>query len=77
MQSGIAPPQGLALSNFLSNKKVSIPAFANVSAADEPAGPDPITATRSVKGSSPDLLGYAKHGITEVIAFSLKLGRSN
>jgi hypothetical protein len=60
MHRGIAPPQGFALSNFLSNKKVSIPAFANVSAAEEPAGPDPTTATRSVKGSSPNLLRLRK-----------------
>jgi hypothetical protein len=56
MHKGIAPPHGLALSSLRSIKKVSIPAFANVSAAEEPAGPDPTTATRSAKGFSPKSL---------------------
>jgi len=46
MHTGIAPPQGLALSNFLSNIMHSIEGFcASISAAHEPAGPPPTTAT--------------------------------
>ena len=76
MQSGIAPPQGFALSNLRSNKKVSIPAFASVSAAEEPAGPEPTTATRIPKGILPIASNLARahdraltgvHGITEVL----------
>lgn len=46
IHTGIAPPQGLALSNFLSNIMHSIDGFcASISAAHEPAGPPPTTAT--------------------------------
>jgi hypothetical protein len=48
MQTGIAPPQGFALSIFLSNITHSILGFfAKISAAQEPAGPPPTTATRN------------------------------
>lgn len=47
MQRGMAPPQGLAAAGLRSNKKVSMPPRAIASAAEEPAGPPPITATRS------------------------------
>jgi hypothetical protein len=66
MHMGIAPPQGLALSNLRSNKKVSIPAFANVSAAEEPAGPDPTTATLRTKVFLPYLFFI---GLTTMIDF--------
>ncbi|KAI3766845.1 hypothetical protein L2E82_16920 [Cichorium intybus] len=46
MQSGVDPPQGLALSILRSMRKVSIPPLARVSAAAPPAGPPPTTATR-------------------------------
>jgi hypothetical protein len=49
MQRGIAPPHGLALSNFLSKSQVSIPALASISAAHEPLGPPPITATLNIR----------------------------
>mmetsp|Transcript_45815 Transcript_45815/g.102792 ORF Transcript_45815/g.102792 Transcript_45815/m.102792 type:complete len:203 (+) Transcript_45815:1301-1909(+) len=49
MQRGMAPPHGLQLSNFLSIKKVSMPACARVSAAHAPPGPPPTTATRSLR----------------------------
>mmetsp|Transcript_39320 Transcript_39320/g.90869 ORF Transcript_39320/g.90869 Transcript_39320/m.90869 type:complete len:215 (+) Transcript_39320:1023-1667(+) len=52
MQRGMAPPHGLQLSNFLSIKKVSIPALAKVSAAHAPPGPPPTTATRSLRPST-------------------------
>ena len=46
MQSGIAPPHGLALSILRSNMTVSIPfSWAKISAAQAPAGPPPTTAT--------------------------------
>lgn len=46
MQRGMAPPHGLALSSFRSNKTVSIPfSCAKISAAQAPAGPPPTTAT--------------------------------
>ena len=48
MQRGIAPPHGFALSNFLSNSQVFIPALASISAAHEPLGPPPITATLNI-----------------------------
>jgi len=48
MQSGIAPPHGFALSNFLSKSQVFIPALASISAAHEPLGPQPITATLNI-----------------------------
>eukprot|EP00457_Paulinella_chromatophora_P004256 gb/GEZN01004267.1/.p3 GENE.gb/GEZN01004267.1/~~gb/GEZN01004267.1/.p3 ORF type:complete len:131 (+),score=2.59 gb/GEZN01004267.1/:863-1255(+) len=48
MQRGIAPPQGLALSSLRSNNQVWIPALARTSAAQEPLGPPPTTATRNI-----------------------------
>lgn len=46
MQSGMAPPHGLALSILRSNMTVSIPfSWAKISAAQDPAGPPPTTAT--------------------------------
>jgi hypothetical protein len=45
---GMAPPQGLALSSFRSKIQVSIPALASTSAAQEPLGPPPTTATRNI-----------------------------
>jgi hypothetical protein len=46
MQSGIAPPHGLALSSLRSKKTVSIPfSWAKISAAQAPDGPPPTTAT--------------------------------
>lgn len=48
MHNGIAPPQGLAVLGLRSKRKVSTPPAARASAADEPAGPPPITAARSL-----------------------------
>jgi hypothetical protein len=46
IQSGIAPPHGLALSSLRSIKKVSTPfSCAKISAAHAPDGPPPTTAT--------------------------------
>ena len=46
MQRGMAPPQGFALSIFLSKSTVSIPfSWAKISAAHAPDGPPPTTAT--------------------------------
>jgi hypothetical protein len=46
-----------------------MPALTNVSAAEEPAGPDPTTATRSDKDTfSKSLKSYGKHRITLVLA---------
>lgn len=53
MQRGMAPPQGLAVEGLRSKRYVSIPPEARASAAEEPAGPPPITATRSL----PPLIG--------------------
>lgn len=49
IQSGIAPPHGLQLSIFRSIRNVSIPPLARVSAAEPPAGPPPIMATRRLR----------------------------
>lgn len=49
MQSGMAPPQGLALKGLRSKRKVSTPPAARASAAEDPAGPPPITAARSFR----------------------------
>ena len=49
MQTGIAPPHGLALSILRSNNVHSILGLAaNASAAQAPEGPPPITATRNL-----------------------------
>nr|ACR36604.1 unknown [Zea mays] len=49
IQSGMAPPQGLAPAGLRSRRNVRAPAEASASAADAPAGPPPTTATRSVR----------------------------
>lgn len=50
MQRGIAPPHGFGVDGgFRSNKKVSMPPLARASAAEDPAGPPPITAARSLR----------------------------
>ena len=49
MQRGMAPPQGLAADGALSKRKVSTPPEAKASAAEDPAGPPPITAARSLR----------------------------
>ena len=48
IQSGIAPPQGLAVEGLRSKRKVSMPPAASASAAEDPAGPPPTTAARSL-----------------------------
>lgn len=48
MHSGMAPPQGFAVVGELRSKRnVSMPPEAKASAAEDPAGPPPITAARS------------------------------
>lgn len=48
MHSGMAPPQGFAVVGGLRSKRnVSMPPEAKASAAEDPAGPPPITAARS------------------------------
>ncbi|GER45344.1 ATP phosphoribosyltransferase [Striga asiatica] len=49
MQRGIAPPQGLAASGLRSNKYVSMPPEARDWAAEDPAGPPPMTAARNLE----------------------------
>ena len=49
MQRGMAPPQGFALSSLRSKIQVSMPALASTSAAHEPLGPPPTTATRNIE----------------------------
>lgn len=50
MQRGIAPPHGFGVDGGLrSNRKVSTPPLASASAAEDPAGPPPITAARSLR----------------------------
>ncbi|KAJ0602068.1 hypothetical protein HanIR_Chr03g0135641 [Helianthus annuus] len=49
MQSGMAPPHGLAPLGVRSKRYVSIPPDANASAAEDPAGPPPITAAVSFR----------------------------
>lgn len=49
IQRGMAPPQGFAASGLRSKINVSMPLEARASAADDPAGPPPITATRNVE----------------------------
>lgn len=49
IQRGMAPPQGFAASGLRSKMNVSTPPEARASAADDPAGPPPITATRNVE----------------------------
>lgn len=63
MQSGMAPPQGFGVEGLRSKRKVSIPPAARVSAAEEPAGPPPITAARSFRP-----------GETELVALTVSLG---
>ena len=50
IHNGIAPPHGFALSSFLSKIQVLIPALAKISAAHDPLGPPPITATLNIFG---------------------------
>lgn len=58
MQRGMAPPQGFATDGGLrSNRKVSTPPEARASAAEDPAGPPPITAARSLRPAIDGLLG--------------------
>jgi hypothetical protein len=67
----------LTLSNLRSSKKVSIPAFARTSAAQDPAGPPPTTATRSAKALSPKR--YKKrptHPITQFLGTQSPLQQS-
>lgn len=50
MQRGMAPPHGFATDGGLrSKRKVSTPPEARASAAEDPAGPPPITAARSLR----------------------------
>lgn len=49
MQRGMAPPQGLEEAGLRSKRKVSMPPAARVSAAEDPAGPPPMTAARSLR----------------------------
>lgn len=50
MQRGIAPPHGFATDGgFRSIRKVSTPPEARASAAEDPAGPPPTTAARSLR----------------------------
>lgn len=46
----MAPPHGFGTDGgLLSNRKVSTPPVARASAAEDPAGPPPITAARSLR----------------------------
>ena len=58
-----------------------MPAFTNVSAAQEPAGPDPTTATRSVKAFLPifsiSLYPVRCDGITEFLGCGVRMGDLN
>jgi len=45
------PPHGLQLSSFRSMRYLSMPPLANVSAAEPPAGPPPMTATLRLRCS--------------------------
>lgn len=60
MQTGIAPPQGFALSIFRSKIIHSMFGFlAKASAAQDPAGPPPMTATLNLFATaSEQLQGY-------------------
>lgn len=50
MQRGMAPPHGFATDGGLRSKRnVSTPPEASASAAEDPAGPPPITAARSFR----------------------------
>ena len=49
MQRGIAPPQGLEEAGLRSKRNVSMPPEARVSAEEDPAGPPPMTAARSLR----------------------------
>lgn len=49
MHKGIAPPHGLAVEGLRSKRKVSTPPAASASAAEDPAGPPPMTAARSLR----------------------------
>jgi len=53
MHRGMAPPQGLALSSLRSKIQVSMPALASTSAAQDPLGPPPTTATRNILKPAP------------------------
>lgn len=53
---GMAPPQGFAASGLRSKMNVSMPPEARASAADDPAGPPPITAARNVEVIAKEVL---------------------
>ncbi|KAJ9178470.1 hypothetical protein P3X46_010349 [Hevea brasiliensis] len=64
----MAPPQGLAVEVLRSKRKVSIPPEVRASAAEEPAGPPPTTATRSFRPES-SLVGEEEAVIERVGRF--------
>ncbi|KAL1535098.1 ATP phosphoribosyltransferase [Salvia divinorum] len=68
MHRGMAPPQGFAASGLRSKMNVSMPPEARASAADDPAGPPPITAARSVAVME---LGFAKVERIRYTAFTI------
>merc|ERR1719498_1732188 len=73
MHKGIAPPHGLQLSILRSMMIVSmLGSSANISAADAPEGPPPITATRYLRsGTTP---GVAD-ALTTLLADALTSGQ--
>mmetsp|Transcript_4970 Transcript_4970/g.18631 ORF Transcript_4970/g.18631 Transcript_4970/m.18631 type:complete len:305 (+) Transcript_4970:1084-1998(+) len=72
MHRGMAPPQGLQLSILRSMRKVSQPPLARVSAAQAPAGPPPMTATRSLRPSRD--LPAALMPVSTAAAFTARMG---
>lgn len=66
MQRGIAPPHGFGVDGgFRSNKKVSTPPLARASAAEDPAGPPPITAARSLRPAIDGLVEFEAEIVIE------------
>jgi hypothetical protein len=74
MHKGMAPPQGLALSNLRSNMTVSMFfSWAKISAAHAPAGPPPTTATLYfMLREEEDAIGDLVTGVTLVKDEGLK-----
>jgi hypothetical protein len=79
IQRGIAPPHGFGVDGgFRSNKKVSTPPLASASAAEDPAGPPPITATLSLRPDIDDRAEFEAEIVTDWNRrFGFEVGREN
>lgn len=74
MHRGMAPPHGLAVEGLRSKRKVSTPPAARASAAEDPAGPPPITAARSLRPGRGALAVMARQARRGLCDFLVKRG---